>query len=194
MTTNADAPFGLRPVGYVSGAPYNGAANIYAIPATDTDAAVYVGGLVKFTGAMESGTGIPVVTGNVATGNTVVGVVVGVVPATADSLTYRANSTARYVLVADDPNLLFEVQEDGTFASAPVGATCTFTGFTSGSTITGRSAIELDSSELSEASDTDDDALIIRAVNAPNNYPGSANARWLVRLNNHAFVDAAVGV
>ena len=188
---NVDAPFGLRPVRYVSGAPYNGAANRYYIPATDTDAAVYIGGLVKMTGASDSD-GIPVVTGNVATNDAVVGVVVGVEPVTDDSTLYRANSTARYVYVADDPNLLFEVQEDGTMTD-PVGGTAQLTGFTSGSTVTGRSSIEIDSSELSETGDTDDDVQIIRLAQRPDNAKG-ANAVWEVRLNNHQLINAATGV
>lgn len=192
---NADAPFGLRPVRYLSGAPYNGAANKYYVPATDTDAAIYIGSLVKLTGGADAD-GIPVVTGNVATSNPVVGVVVGVMPVTADSTIYRVNSTARYVMVADDPNLVFEVQEDsdgGALAATAAGGTATLTGFTSGSATTGLSAIEIDSSGLSETSDTDDDVRIIQAVQAPDNAIG-ANARWLVRLNVHQYVNAAVGV
>lgn len=193
---NADTPNGLTPVRYVSGAPYNGARNMYYVPSSDTAAAVYVGGLVKLTGGADAN-GIPVVTGNVSTGNAVVGVVVEVVPETDSSLTYRANSTSRYVMVADDPNLLFEVQEDadgGTLAATAAGGTATLTGFTSGSTVTGRSAIEIDSSGLSETSDTDDDVMIVMAVQRPDNEVGSANSKWLVRLNVHARVNAGVGV
>lgn len=192
---NVDAAFGLRPKRYLSGAPYNGATNRYYIPATDTNAAVYVGGLVKLTGGADSN-GIPVVTGNVSTGDAVVGVVVAVEPSDDYSTLYRANSTARYVHVADDPNLLYEVQEDSTgaaMAATATGGTAQLTGFTSGSTVTGRSSIEIDSSNLSETADVDDDVLIVRAVQAPDNAIGDY-CRWEVRLNNHAFVDAATGV
>lgn len=192
---NADVPRGLTPVRYLSGAPYNGAVNVYHIPATDTNAAAYIGALVKLTGGADAN-GVATVTANVATGNPVVGVVVGVVPDTASSTIYRANSTARYVFVADDPNLLFEVQEDsdgGALAATAAGATCCLTGFTSGSTTTGLSSIELDSSTLSETSDTDDDVRIIGLVRRADNAIG-ANAKWLVRLNVHQYVNAAVGV
>lgn len=189
---NADRPDGLTPVRYVSGAPYNGACRKYYVPASDTNAAVYVGGLVKLAGGADAD-GIATVTGNVATGNPVVGVVVSVVPVTADSTTYRVNSTARYVLVADDPNILFEVQEDGTTAATVAGATAQLTGFTSGSTVTGRSAIEISTSNISETSDTDDDVRLIEMVQRPDNATG-ANGRWLVRLNVHQYVNAAVGV
>jgi hypothetical protein len=98
--------------------------------------------------------------------------------------------------VCDDPNVLFEVQEDsdgGALAATAAGGTATLTGFTSGSTATGLSAIEIDSSGLSETSDTDDDVRIIQMVQRPDNEVG-ANAKWLVRLNVHQYVNAAVGV
>lgn len=76
---NVDAAFGLRPVRYLSGAPYNGACNKYYIPSTDTNTAVYIGSVVKLTGGADAD-GIPVVTGNVSATNPIVGVVVGVVP------------------------------------------------------------------------------------------------------------------
>lgn len=192
---NADAPFGLRPVRYLSGAPYNGAVNKYYIPSTDTDSAAFIGSLVKLTGGADAA-GVPVVTANVSTGDAVVGVVVAVVADTADSTTYRANSTSRYVLVADDPNLLFEVQEDsvgGALAATACGGTAQLTGFTSGNAATGLSAIEIDSSNLSETSDTDDDVRIIAFKQSPDNEIG-VNANWLVRLNVHAYVNAGVGV
>lgn len=189
---NVDRPDGLRPVRYVSGAPYNGAANKYYIPASDTNAAGYLGALVKLTGGADAN-GIPVVTANVSSGNAVVGVIVGVVPETADSPVYRVNSTARYVMVADDPDLLFEIQEDGTTVATVAGATASGTGFTSGSTTTGRSALEISTAGISETSDPGDDFRLIQMVQRPDNETG-ANGRWLVRLNVHAYVNAGVGV
>jgi hypothetical protein len=191
---NSDAPSGLNPVRYLSGAPYNGAANKYYVPSSD-NTAIYIGGLVRLSGSADAN-GVPAVTGNVSTGNPVVGVCVGVVPVTADSTIYRAASTERYIWVADDPNLVFEVQEDsdgGALAATAAGGTATLIGFTSGSTVTGLSAIEIDSSGLSETSDTDDDVRIIGLVQREDNAIGT-NAKWLVRLNVHQYVNAAIGV
>jgi hypothetical protein len=192
---NADAAFGLKPVSNAYGGPFSAGVRKYSIPASDTSAAVYIGSIVKLTGGADAD-GIPVVTGNVAADDAVVGVVVSVVPVTADSLTYRENSTLREVMVCDDPNALFEVQEDsvgGALAATAAGGTCSLTGFTSGSTSTGLSAVELDSSLLSEVADTNDDVRIIGLVQAPDNEVG-ANARWLVRLNNHQYINASTGV
>lgn len=190
---NADAPRGLRPVRYLSGAPYNGASNKYYVPSSDSTA-IYIGGLVKLAGSADSD-GIASVTGNVATGNSVVGVVVGVVPVTADSTIYRAASVERYVLVADDPNLLFEVQDDsvgGDLAATNVGNTADLTGFTSGSTSTGLSSIEIDSSTATASGDGTEDVLIVGLSPRPDNTIAT-NADWLVRLNNHQYIDGVAG-
>lgn len=191
---NADAPRGLKPTRYLSGAPYNGACNMYYVPSSD-GTAIYVGGLVKPAGSADAN-GVMSVTGNVSTGNAVLGVVVGVVPVTADSTTYRAASTERYVFVADDPALMFEVQEDsvgGALAAAGVGNTADLTGFTSGSTTTGLSAIEIDSSTATAAGDGTEDVLIVGLSQSPADNVIGTNANWLVRLNNHFFVDGVAG-
>lgn len=189
---NVDSPVGLRPVRYISGQPYTGAVNRYSIPSTDSTA-VYVGGLVKSAGSADAD-GIMTVTGNVSTSNAVLGVVVAVEPVTAESLKYRAASTARYVYVADDPNILFSVQDDAsaTLAATDVGSTADLTGFTSGSTTTGFSAIEISATTATASGDGTEDVLIVGLESNPNNTIGD-NASWLVRLNNHFFVDAVAG-
>lgn len=195
---NADTPNGLTPRMYQGGAAYTGAANLYYIPATD-GTAVYVGGLVKLAGSADAD-GVPSVSGNVSTGNQVVGVVTSVdalkgAGANGQASTvYRAASTERYVHVADDPNLLFEVQDDAasTLAATNIGMTADLTGFTSGSTTTGRSAIEISAATVTASGDGTEDVLIMRLVNAPGNAFGN-NANFLVRLNNHQYVDGAAG-
>lgn len=190
---NADAARGLSPVMYLGGACYTGGANRYYVPSTDSTA-IYIGGLVKLAGSADSD-GVPTVTGNVATGDAVVGVVTGVEIVTQDSTIYREASVARYVYVADDPNLLFEVQEDSggaALAATAVGNVADLTGFTSGSTATGLSAIEIDSSTATASGDGTQDVVIVRLARKADNEIGT-NANWLVRLNNHAFVDGNTG-
>lgn len=194
---NSDAAFGLMPVAYLSGAPYNGAFNTYYIPSTDATA-VYVGGLVKLAGGADAN-GVPTVTGNVSASNAVVGVVVGfdqVTGVTTPNLdiTYRPASTAMYVRVADDPNLVFEVQEDGDttpIAAASVGLNATLTGFTSGSTVTGRSSIEIDSDTVAVTATLD--VQVLRLAQRPDNVIG-AYAKWLVRLNDHQYINQTTGI
>ena len=188
---NTDNAFGLKPVRYLSGAPYNGACNMYYVPSTDTTAAIYIGSLVKLAGGADAD-GVATVT-QADTTNEFVGVVVGVQASTAGSTTYRANSTSRYVWVADDPNLLFEIQEDGVttpVAAASVGLNADFVS-QGGSTVTGLSTIELDSDSVATTATLD--FAIFGLVNRADNVIG-ANAKWLVRLLNHQYKDSTTGV
>ncbi len=114
---------GFRPVKTKSGAPWNGMANLYYIPSTD-GTAVYPGDVVKLAGSSDAD-GVAPTVALAAAGDGVVGVVVGFMANPADlSITglYRAASTNRYVWVADDPNLVFEVEaSNGTPAATDVG-------------------------------------------------------------------------
>lgn len=195
---NADTPRGLWPRRYLNGAPWNGQASRYYVPATDSTA-IYLGGLVKPAGSADT-RGVMSVTGNVSTGNAVVGVVVGVEPLGGaggvgrDATIYRAASTERYLLVADDPNLLFVVQDDA--AAVPtasiVGNAADLTAFTSGSTTSGKSSIEISMATVTASGDGTEDVLIVGLDDTPDNDIGN-NADWIVRLNNHFYVDASAG-
>lgn len=192
---NVNSPHGLNPVRYLSGAPYGGAANVYTIPASDSTAAVGIGDLV-----LDLGTSTTNADGTItkdvkvaATTDVITGVVVAVLPDTRDSLVYRANSTLRRVLVADDPNLLFEVQEisGGTALTAnDIGLNCSFS-IGSPSTVTGRSGTVLDNG--TEATDNTLAAKIVGFYAVPDNAVGDS-CRWLVRLNRHRYVNQIAGV
>jgi hypothetical protein len=178
---NSDVVKGLIPVMYRNGTPYNGRCGKYYIPPTD-NTAVYVGDPVKLAGSAKA-----------SSTNVMVGVVVGVEPETADSLRYRAASTGRYVFVADDPELLFEIQEDsvgGALAATSVGLNANFAD-AGGSTVTGFSGLEIDSSTAATTATLD--FQLVRMVDREDNAIGD-NAKWLVKLNNHQFVDGTTGV
>ena len=113
---NTNAPTGFNPVRYLSGAPYNGAVNYYSVAAGNATA-IYVGDPVKDVGTGQTISGTMYKDVILAgTGDVITGVVVAVMPdltgtgAGFGSTTYRAASTARILAVADDPNLLFEIQ------------------------------------------------------------------------------------
>jgi len=190
---NVDSAFGLRPVRYLNGAPYNGQANLYYVAAGD-GTALFIGTPVIAGGGADATGKYPSVTAATVTSNeNLVGVVVAVQAVTADSLVYRAASTERYVWVADDPQIVFAIQEDSTgenTVAASVWLNADWSG-SGGSTDTGLSSVELDSS--SKAATATLDFLILGLENANNNELG-ANANILVRLQNHQLVDGAVGV
>jgi hypothetical protein len=190
---NPDRPSGLSPVRYLSGAPYNGAVNYYATASGD-GTAIFLGDPVKLSGTSQTINGqvLPDVD-QAATGDVIVGVVVGVLPTTADSVIYRAASTQRILMVADDPNLVFEIQEvsGGTALTAnAIGLNADFV-VGSGSTFTGQSGVELNN--VGEDTTNTLDLKITGFVNRADNAVGE-NAKWLVRINRHQYVNQVAGV
>ena len=190
---NTNAPFGLRPVRYLSGAPYNGAVNRYYFPSTDSNGPNYIGQLVKPAGSA-SVDGYMTVSGNVTTADLVLGPIVAIEPVSRDSKVYREDDTACYVDVADDPNLVFEVQDNGASAlsAGNVGNTADLTSLTGGSTVTGLSSTVISCATATASGDGTEDVLIVGLRNLPDNEYGTY-AKWLVRLNNHFFVDGVAG-
>jgi hypothetical protein len=182
---NVNAPAGLRPVRHRNGAAYNGAATRYFVPASDSTA-LFIGDPVIIAGSADAD-GVATVTRATAAGGAfTLGPVVSVEPETRDSLTYRAASTARYVWVADDPDLVFEIQEDavgGALAAADVGLNADLVAGT-GSTITGLSAFQLDTS--TKATTATLQLRIIGFVQRIDNEIG-ANAKVLVTINLHTL-------
>lgn len=191
---NADTPFGLRPVAHQSGAAYNGAFRTYNIPATDATA-VFIGDPVKLAGTASTVNGIVYTdVAQAATGNVVTGVVVGFAPSPTDlSSRHRAASTQRLVYVADDPDLVFEIQEvsGGTaLTSAAVGLNADFV-VGSGSTTTAMSGVELNNA--TEATTNTLDLKIMALVQREDNDFGE-HAKFLVRINRHQYANQVAGL
>lgn len=115
---------GFSPVKYLSGAPYNGACNRYAIPTSDTTASYAIGDVVVSAGGSDAN-GVPYVKKVPAINASdfkALGVIVGISPVDAGNslqgttldlnqsyILAGTRTAVRYVFVADDPNLVFEV-------------------------------------------------------------------------------------
>lgn len=191
---NVNSPHGLNPVRYISGAPYNGAANVYTTTTGD-GTAIGIGDPV-----LDLGTATTNADGTVtkdvkiaATTDVITGVVVAVLPDTRDSLLYRAASTVRRLLVADDPNILFEIQEStgGTaFTANDLGLNASLS-IGSPSTTTGKSGATVDNS--TEATTNTLALKLVGVYSAPDNAIGDS-CRWLVRINRHRYADQLAGV
>lgn len=193
---NVNAPFGLRPVRYASGAPYNGACKEYF--ATGATGAIYKGDPVVLAGSANTteiqgrapGTLPTVTVAADGDGDPILGVCVGIVPLDRDTATYRADSTDRIILVADDPNLVFVGQCDtaGTdWAATDVGSYANLLVGT-GSTYTGQSGWTLDTSDGPDNADPSNQLLIVGLYPAPDNEIGEFG-RWLVMINNHQLAN-----
>lgn len=192
---NLDRPAGFTPVKHLSGAPWNGKANIYYIPSTD-DTDTFIGDAVTLQGSATDDGKYPTVAQTAAGDTTVVGVIIGFgtnpeVMGNHDSpnTVYRAGGTAMYCLVVDDPFVIFEIQEDSAsdsyIAAASIGLNTNIV-VGSGSTTTGKSGMELDSSDVS--TDTAGQCKLLRIVNRPDNELG-IHCKWEVLIVEHAFRD-----
>jgi hypothetical protein len=201
---------GFRPVKHLTGAPYNGQANIYEVPAAEA-VAIFVGDLVK-VGTKPGTEGYPVAeapgasaAGDIASG-AVLGAVVGILPVGMDPVTgkmtngrspqldtpqYRAASTKQFILVADSPDLIFEAQADGAVTNSNIGLNV---GYNIGThdTTNGNSAYQVDASSAAVTS-----TLPLTLVGFPRNgIDNEVNATYnkvLVKINAHQYANAATG-
>lgn len=198
---NVDRPFGLKPL--------NKPCRVrpYYIPATD-NTAVFIGDcVVKVGDSNDSAVTFPglgkfpartlseVTRVTAGDTNAITGVVVGVYPNPSDlNKRYRPASTEAVVMVADYPEELFVIQADGSVAADDVGLNAVLIDTHSGSTVTGDSGTELDTTSDGPASDASNQLMIIGALPAVDNDPTAANARWIVRINLHTEATDAAGV
>lgn len=186
---NTNKVNGFRPVRYLNGAPWNGQANKYVIPAGN-GTATFIGDLVK-ADATGDDAGYQTVI-QAAASNAVLGVIVGmeVTPGSLDTPQYRAASTRRVVWVADDPNLIFEAQEDGDtdpLETTDIGLNINVV-VGAGSTVTGASGMQIDSDTAATTATLP--LRLMGVVQRPDNENvlsagGQAYTRWEVKINNH---------
>jgi hypothetical protein len=206
---NANVPRGLVPYAHYDGSVWNGSANIYYV-AAGYATALYIGDPVVTHSASNDANGVPAVQLG-ASGSPIVGSVVGIVnggplaapivTVTRDLPIYHPASTAQYILVADDPTLLFWIQDDASTQStyAPnlwSGKNANLVSGT-GSTTTGYSGWQLQASSVATTNTLD--LKIMRALNQADNVIGTTantnmNAKWLVKCNNYQYEWQTAGV
>jgi len=199
---NANKPMGLSPVAYLNGSPWNGQARMYSIAAS-YGTALYIGDPVVSSGSADSN-GVPGIAIYGGTG-AIRGVIVGlgkyegsmVNPSNLD-ITYRPASDPAvwYAMVVDDPNVIFEVQENsnGTqLSAAEVGLNTVLKSGTGNGFVSGWQL-----SSYSDATPATTATLAIRLlglVRRIDNAFGSY-AKWRVQINVHelAHGTGAAGV
>lgn len=186
---------GFRPVKTAVG-PANFQTNTYFVPSSD-NSVIMVGDAVKLLGDARAATGVPTVTRVSGATDVPLGIVVGIsfegqgdvtnMPPVNDLNTpiYRRASTDRYLIVMDDPNAVYEVQYAGTSVAAAtvtanVGLNGQFT-LTAGSTTSGSSGMQLDSSGLATTATLP--LKIVGIPNRPDNIPGDTYISYYVKLN-----------
>ena len=182
--------FGLRPYRKLDGTPLVGAQNRYTVKA-NYGTAIFQGDLV-----------IPTSTGNIErfvynTTYAVVGVFNGVfyTDPTTQKPTWKnyypgsVNASDITAFVVDDPDAVFLVDSDETFARTGLFNNYSVTN-TTGVTQTGISKVQLDTSTAGTAT-----TFVIQAIDISqdpdNSDTSAANGNVLVRINNHFYRSGA---
>jgi len=187
---------GFKPVKHITGAPYNGQANIYATSASD-GTALFVGDVVKLAadGNTQGIQFVAAATAGVAgTGAPVLGVVVGIKPNYTNenfSSTGVAASTAATLLVCDDPRATYEVESDATLAITDVGSNVDI--ISTEATLSG--VMYISNYKIDGSSGVTTAATPVQVVKLLKGATsGTLGDRALVRLNDTSIVPGATGV
>jgi hypothetical protein len=192
---NKDAPYGFRPTKMMGGAPFNGGQTSYGI-ASEYNTNIFTGDAVELH---TDGT----ITVGAAAATNLVGVFNGCFYTnSAGEPTYSkywpASTTATdaVAFVIDDPRVIYEAQEDSTNigASWPAnrGANADIVSTHAGSTATGRSKQELDSSSITAA--TAQMRIVDVTTDPNNNDTASANGNFLVKINEGLYYSNTAGI
>lgn len=206
---NVSKPAGLSPIEYLNGARYDGKGRIFSILAAVTNP-IYVGDLVSMVeggGATAADSrGIPAIN-LTAAGAAAVGVVVAVGvnplgayvnPANMGSSLNRpsgAQAINYYALVADDPNILYEIQEGNTgtnLTGSAVGRNANILYTAPASAIIPLSGTVLDNTTVAVTATLN--LKIMRFIQrVDNNFvtnpaTGGGAQKWQVMIQNHQYL------
>lgn len=200
--TNSNTPFGLKPIQNKGGETKT---SLYYIPSS-YGTALFIGDPVIITGTSNTantigGKSFPagslpeINKATAADANKIVGSIVGFLPNFDNtSRAYNPASTEAIAIVADDPAQVFEIQEEtaGTaLAATSVGLNANLVFAESGSTVTGISGAELDTS--TPAADATFQLKILGLIDRVDNAIGQ-HAKWNVKINNHQYANIVTGI
>lgn len=197
---NVNQPSGLSPVGHLLGLDWSQKTQRFYIASTDTNA--YANGDPVKLSATSDGNGVAGVTlATAGTGNTIVGVIVGMggpqyggVNADVNNLSTvvipATKTRAYYVEVVTDPYVLFEIQDDASATPTTAFASLNYNlvagtnnGYVSGWQLQGSSGGVGNTLQVQ----------VLQMSQKPNNTL-AANAKWIVLINNHQYKSGTTGI
>jgi len=197
---NVDNPHGLTPIfpsGVGGGSSQGGHVTKMYLPA-DYATSAFIGDPVTIVAAGSNDVVVETIGGTyqvgtlpecnvtaVGDGNDISGVIVGFEPTTRDSAIYGAASTVRVALVNTDPFQEYLIQADGAVPPLSVGLNAVLIATHSGSTTTGISGMELDTTSDVPAADASNQLVIKRLHNAPDNETNLIHNEVVVRIAVH---------
>lgn len=193
---NANKPSGLSPVQYLNGSPWNGQARLYSV-AYNYGSAIYIGDPVTLSGTSDTNGVAGVTLATAGDANAIIGAVVGVGryeslianPSNLNIIYYPSggdgNTNPWYVMVADDPNIIFEAQDIGTstaLAATNIGENINLKSGTGNGYISGWG---IDNGSHGTGNATYQ-CKLMGLVRTSDNAFGQY-AKFLVKINNHVY-------
>lgn len=197
---NSNRPSGLSPVGYLNGSDWDGRGNVYAVLTGEANA-LFVGDPVAFAGSADAN-GIASVT-LCAAGATALGVILAIGTnksgpfADLNDLTKTSAPATKavvyYALVADDPNVVYEIQEVGTGTQLTITEVGLNANWVNASPATG---VKVSATQLDNATEATTATLNLKLLGLVQRFDNAfgAFAKWRVIINNHAFRTGVLGV
>lgn len=189
---NVDNPHGFRPIGMRGGGHYTAGGSLYAVAAGDGQVLARHD-LVVRTGTATAN-GVPIVTMITAgTGNKITGSMIGRTNGDGtllqDDTLNTVASTLQYILVEDNPSVIYEAQMDGAFAITDMSNNANVVIGTS--TTDGKSIMEINSTGITTTATLQ--VKLLHLIRDVENIVGT-NSRVAVLINNHTETNNTVGI
>ena len=198
---NINAPSGLAPISYLNAAMYSGGGRVYCIPDTDDTNAYAIGDPVVLAGGADANGVATITLATAGAGNAITGVIVSGagalnygsdygVPQDAPIVIPATKTRNYYVLVADDPNLIFEIQEIGTgtfLTAAEVGGNADL--------VAGANNGYLSGWQLNNVGEGGGATLQVKLLGLAQRQGNAFGqyAKWWVLINNHSYRAGTAG-
>ena len=184
---NVDNPYGLRPVGHLSG---NASFNTVRCRIDATAGDLGVGDAVVWNGA-GSGAYFEISGATVGATNSITGVIQAFEPNPATGLEtlYIASADSGWANVIIDPHVIYSIQANGVIGAADYGQNGNLVADHTVNTTTGISGTELNATT---GSDNTYQVTIIGGVDRDDNDLTLTHAEYLVIINLHSLYQGAV--
>ncbi len=189
---NVDNPHGFRPIGMIGGGHYTAGVSLYALAATDSKV------LARHDLVVRTGTataeGVPIVTRITAgTGNQITGAMIGRTNGDGtllhDATLNTVASTLQYILVEDNPSVIYEAQMDGAFAITDMSNNANV--IVAAPAVDGKSIMEINSSGITTTATLQ--VKLLHLIRDVENIVDT-NARVAVLINNHTEANNSAGI
>lgn len=198
---NISRPAGLYPLEYIDGSPWNMKGRMFVILSTDNNAYA-IGDPVTLAGTGDANGIANVTLATVGDGNKVLGAILGfggavyggpgAVPGQLETTVIPATKTrAYYVLVSDDPAIVYGIQEDtsGTaLTQLDIGTNINLKSGTNNGFVSGWMF-----DNTSGGTGATKQLQLLGLIQTSDNAFG-ASAKWKVRINNHQYSAGQAGV